>query len=442
MFAVLVMSSPATPPTQIDIRSLGEPVYRGSVQNLYAVPGHPGYVVCETTEAGSVFDVGSIFKIEGNDLNRAAFRHAMYTRLGKPETWHRVKKAIETTPMDEAWRQELLRGPLESMLEHGAATHHLGMLDAQSGEVVREGMPANPSCFNVVRRFPVMHPRQRVLLGSFVFDYAQFHQSGTYVVPLEYIVRFGVTSGSSILKKYQSLSESAKRAYEQELGLSKPMGVWEMLERPIYDLTSKYEPEDRAVSKQEALLMSGLGSEAFLNTVKMSILGGWAVRELLESAGLLLWDLKWEFAVDGDELLFVDTIDADSFRGTGFIEVQGRKLVIHYNKQAMRDYYRLVHPEWFAGINDAKKEAQKTGVPFKQMLREGQAAGKWPATPVVDAVFLDLQARKTALIRDHVLSLRSAAEIRADLEAAGRAETAFYEQKGLLDALLAMNATA
>ncbi len=442
MFAVRVMSSPATPPTQIDIRSLGEPVYRGSVQNLYAVPGHPGYVVCETTEAGSVFDVGSIFKIEGNDLNRAAFRHAMYTRLGKPETWHRVKKAIETTTMDEAWRQELLRGPLESMLEHGAATHHIGMLDAQSGEVVREGMPANPSCFNVVRRFPVMHPPQRVLLGSFVFDYAQFHQSATYVVPLEYIVRFGVTSGSSILKKYQSLSESAKRAYEQELGLSKPMGVWEMLERPIYDLTSKYEPEDRAVSKQEALLMSGLGSEAFLNTVKMSILGGWAVRELLESAGLLLWDLKWEFAVDGDELLFVDTIDADSFRGTGFIEVQGRKLVIHYNKQAMRDYYRLVHPEWFAGINDAKKEAQKTGVPFKQMLREGQAAGKWPATPVVDAVFLDLQARKTALIRDHVLSLRSAAEIRADLEAAGRAETAFYEQKGLLDALLAMNATA
>ncbi|MFM2143390.1 MAG: hypothetical protein RLZZ476_1934, partial [Verrucomicrobiota bacterium] len=407
-----------------------------------AVPGHPGYVVCETTEAGSVFDVGSIFKIEGNDLNRAAFRHAMYTRLGKPETWHRVKKAIETTPMDESWRQELLRGPLESMLEHGAATHHIGMLDAQSGEVVREGMPANPSCFNVVRRFPVMHPPQRVLLGAFVFDYAQFHQSATYVVPLEYIVRFGVTSGSSILKKYQSLSESAKRAYEQELGLSKPMGVWEMLERPIYDLTSKYEPEDRAVSKQEALLMSGLGSEAFLNTVKMSILGGWAVRELLESAGLLLWDLKWEFAVDGDELLFVDTIDADSFRGTGFIEVQGRKLVIHYNKQAMRDYYRLVHPDWFAGINDAKKEAQKTGVPFKQMLREGQAAGKWPATPVVDAVFLDLQARKTALIREHVLSLRSAAEIRADLEAAGRAETAFYEQKGLLDALLAMNATA
>ncbi|MFO1484982.1 MAG: phosphoribosylaminoimidazolesuccinocarboxamide synthase [Verrucomicrobiaceae bacterium] len=433
------MSHPAPAPKHLDLSKLGEPVYRGSVQNLYAVPDHPGFVVCETTPAGSVFDVGSIFNIEGNDLNRAIFRHAMYSRLGKPETWQRVKKAIESKPMDEAWRKELLSGPMESMLERGAATHHIGMVDAKTGEIVREGMPANPSCHNVVRRFPVMHPPQRTLLGTHVFDYAQFHQSATYVVPLEYIVRFGVTSGSSILKKYQSLSDSAKRAYEQELGLSEPMGVWEMLERPIYDLTSKYEPEDRAVSKQEALLMSGLSGQDFLSTIKMAILGGWAVRELLESAGLLLWDLKWEFAVDREELLFVDTIDADSFRGTSFIDVECKKLVIHFNKQAMRDYYRLVHPEWYAGINDAKLHAQKIGVPFKQVLREGQAAGKWPATPVVDAGFLALQSRKTALIREHVLAQREAAAISADLKATGEAEVDFYRGKGLLAELLKMN---
>ncbi len=436
------MSHPAPAPTHLDLSKLGEPVYRGSVQNLYAVPDHPGFVVCETTPAGSVFDVGSIFNIEGNDLNRAIFRHSMYSRLGQPETWKRVKAAIEATPMDESWRKELLSGPLELMLENGAATHHIGMVDAKTGEVVSKGMPANPSCHNVVRRFPVMHPPQRTLLGTHVFDYAQFHQSSTYVVPLEYIVRFGVTSGSSILKKYLSLLDPAKRAYEQELGLSKPMGVWEMLERPIYDLTSKYEPEDRAVSKQEALLMSGLSGQDFLQTIKMAILGGWAVRELLESAGLLLWDLKWEFAVDREELLFVDTIDADSFRATTFLDVEGRKLVVHYNKQAMRDYYRLVHPEWYAGINEAKTQAQKAGIPFKQVLKEGQEAGKWPATPVVDAGFLDLQARKTALIREHVLGERDAAAIKADLQATGEAEVEFYKSKGLLADLLKANAVA
>jgi phosphoribosylaminoimidazole-succinocarboxamide synthase len=353
-----------------------------------------------------------------------------------------VKAAIEASSISAELREELLTGPFERMLEQGAVTHHIGMVDARSGAIVREGMPEHPSCFNVVRRFPVMHPPQRKLLGTFVFDYAQFHQSTSYVVPLEYIVRFGVTSGSSIFKKYQSLGETAKRAYEQEMGLTKPMKVWEMLERPVYDLTSKYEPEDRAVSKQEALMMSGLSSQDFLDTIKMSILGGWAVRELLETAGLLLWDLKWEFAVDGEDLLFVDTIDADSFRGTSFLNVDGRKLVIHFNKQAMRDYYRLAHPEWFAGINDAKQVAQKNGQPFKQVLREGQAAGKWPATPVVDPVFLDLQARKTALIREHVLAARPAAAIKADLEAAGEAEVEFYRSKGLLPALLDMNAVA
>ncbi len=440
MFFPPLMSAPA--PTHLDLSKLGEPVYRGSVQNLYAVPDHPGYVVCETTPAGSVFDVGSIFNIDGNDLNRALFRHAMYSRLAKPETWQRVKAAILATPMDEAWRQELLTGPMETMLERGAVTHHLGMVDAKTSEIVRDGMPANPSCFNVVRRFPVMHPPQRQLLGTFVFDYAQFQQSATYVVPLEYIVRFGVTSGSSILKKDQSLSDAAKRAYEQELGLSKPMATWKMLERPIYDLTSKYEPEDRAVSKQEALLMSGLSSADFLHTVKMAILGGWAVRELLESAGLLLWDLKWEFAVDREELLFVDTIDADSFRATTFLDVDGRQLVIHYNKQAMRDYYRLVHPAWYAGINEAKQQAQKIGKPFKQVLQAGQAEGTWPKTPVVDAEFLDLQARKTALIREHVLAERDAAAIRSDLQAAGAGEVEFYRQRGLLAELLAANSVA
>ena len=108
----------------------------------------------------------------------------------------------------------------------------------------------------------------------------------------------------------------------------------------------------------------------------------------------------------------------------------------------MRDYYRLVHPDWFAGINDAKQHAQKIGVPFKQVLREGQAAGKWPATPVVDAEFLALQSRKTALIREHVLTQRDAAAIRADLETTAHAEVGFYIGKGLLAELLKLNAVA
>jgi phosphoribosylaminoimidazole-succinocarboxamide synthase len=435
------MPYPAELPTQIDLTQLGEPVYRGSVQHLYAVPDHPAFIVCETTPAGSVFDVGSIFDIEGNDLNRAIFRHAMYARLGQADTWQRVQSAIEADArMDAAWKKELLSGPLEAMMEQGASTHHAGMVDAVTGAVVRQGIPANPSRCNVVRRFPVMKPPQRTLLGNFVFDYAQFHQSDTYVVPLEYIVRFGITSGSSILKKYERLEASGKKAFEQELGLSGPMRAWQMLDRPIFDLTSKYEPEDRAVTKQEALMMSGLSAQHFLDTIKMAILGGWAVRELLDGIGLQLWDLKWEFAVDREDLFFVDTIDPDSFRATSTLPIDGRELVIHYNKQAMRDYYKIAHAGWFAGINAAKQEAQKSGAPFKEVLKAGQAEGKYPATPVVDAGFLGIQAEKGRLIRQHVLGEASGEAIRAGLVKAGEAETEFYRSRGLLPGLMELNA--
>ena len=107
-------------PTHLDLTQLGEPVYNGSVQRLFAAPGHPGYMVAETTPAGSVFDVGSIFEIADNDLNRAVFRHALYSQLGQKETWARVQQRIESDPaIDSKWKHDLTTGPLELMRERG-----------------------------------------------------------------------------------------------------------------------------------------------------------------------------------------------------------------------------------------------------------------------------------------------------------------------------------
>lgn len=426
---------------KVSLKELGQPIYVGSVQKLYAVPNREDMMACETTNAGSVFDVGSIFDIPGSDVARATFRHALYTRLSKPETWAKVRDAILKAPdADAAFREEIQRGPLEKMLKEGARTHHLGMLDSESGEIVGEGAPAHPSCFNVVRRFPAMKPVQKPFLGSFVYDYAMFYQASTYVIPLEYIVRFGITSGSSVLRKYSALSENDRRAYEAELGLTQPMQAWQTLSRPIFDLTSKHEPEDRNVTKQEALLMSGLEAEAFLDTIKLSILGAWAVRQLVEEIGLLMWDIKWEFAVEDGEFYFVDTIDTDSFRATSFLEIEGRKLVIHFNKQAMRDYYKIVHAGWMAGVNEAKSEAKKQGIPFTKILKDGQASGRWPHTPQVDADFLALQSRKMDLIRQHVLGETPAETVKAELQKVGVTEVEFYQKRGLFEDYCKANA--
>jgi phosphoribosylaminoimidazole-succinocarboxamide synthase len=417
-------------PTHVDLQNLGEPVYVGSVQRLYAVPNAPGYIVAETTPAGSVFDVGSIFEIKDNDLNRAVFRHALYSQLGQASAWQRVRDRITSSGMNAKVKAALLEGPLEQMATSGGNTHHVGMIDAQTGAVVREGMPTTPSCFNLLRRFPVMKPPQSTFLLGHVFDYEQFYQHSTYVVPLEYIVRFGITSGSSILKKHAAMNEAAQRAYEQELGLAEPMRAWQMLDHPISDLTSKYEPEDRNVSRQEALLMSGLPACTFLNTVKLALLGAWVVRSILDDIGLTLWDMKWEFAVDDGDCFFVDTVDTDSFRATSTMQRDGHTLALHYNKQAMRDYYRLVHADWFAGVNEAKKIAAREGRPFTGILSEGQASGRFLPTPEVAPDFLALQAEKTLLVREHILGQRS--DAKSALQACGEREIEFYAQRGLL----------
>ncbi|WP_075088485.1 phosphoribosylaminoimidazolesuccinocarboxamide synthase [Verrucomicrobium spinosum] len=164
------------------------------------------------------------------------------------------------------------------------------------------------------------------------------------------------------------------------------------------------------------------------------------MRQLLDEIGLLLWDIKWEFAVDEGEFFFVDTIDTDSFRATAFLETEGKKIVLHYNKQSMRDYYKIAEATWFAGVNDAKKIASKTGTPFTKVLKEGQAEGKWPHTPVVHPDFLALQAKKMDIIRQHVLGNTEPEASKAALREVGEAEVDFYRQRGLFEEYCKANA--
>lgn len=421
--------------TCIPVSSLGEPFYSGSVQQLFEVPGDDSMMVTQTTNRGSVFDVGALFEIPGNDVNRAVFRHVLYSKLGDPEVWKKVADAIrndaELAPAD---KDELLSGTLEKCVAHGARTHHEGMLDAETGELCREGVPTNPSAYNVVRKFQILKPTRTSFLGAHLFDYSQFPHEDGFVVPLEYIVRFGITSGSSVYRKYLAMSDAAKRNFEGELGVSKALEAWQLLERPIADFTSKFEPEDRMVSKQEAAVMSGLTGERFVDSGKMGVLGAWVVRHLLDEIGLLLWDIKWEFAIDGDDLVFVDTIDTDSFRATRFLDISGEgeadgRYVMHFNKQSMRDYFSILHGDWIDAINVAKKRATTEGVAFTELLKQGQVSGEYPQTPAVADEFLAIQVKKMELIRDYMIGTEAAETVSAALQQAGEDEVGFYRDR-------------
>jgi phosphoribosylaminoimidazole-succinocarboxamide synthase len=425
---------------QVPLDSLNEPFYEGSVQRLYAIPDEPKYMVTETTAGGSVFDVGTIFAIEGSDVSRAVFRHVLYTNLSKPETWVEVKDAVQNAEgLDPKIRDILLEGVIDKLCSVGGVTHHCGMVDAVTGSVSHEGLPENKSAYNIVRRYKIEKPDQDSFLRHPFYDYSKFGSLDKNVVPLECIVRFGITSGSSVFRKYLKLSEDEQRKFELELGANGPLVAWEYLTTPIVDFTSKYEPEDRAVTKQEAHNMSGLDGETFSEMGKLAVLGGWAVRVMVEKMGLKLWDLKWEFAKDGDDLVFVDTIDTDSFRATSVLEDSGDKIVIHYNKQAMRDYYKISHSEWLGSINEAKEEARVSGVPFVDLLRSRQDSGDAPKDPVVDEGFMAIQVDKMNLIKDCILGDRDGFEVADALADCGKREVDFYTSNGQREALKNLN---
>ncbi|MEM1296955.1 MAG: phosphoribosylaminoimidazolesuccinocarboxamide synthase [Verrucomicrobiota bacterium] len=427
-------------PNNIPIARLGEPFYIGSVQRLYAIPGADSHMVTETTSAGSVFDVGSIFEVPGSDVARAVFRHALYSKMGDPAFWSEVSEPIKTKKtLSPSLRAELTNGLLAHLCDQGARTHHGGMIDAESGDVVTSGMPTHPSRFNVVERFEIRKPSKADVLGSWLFDYSDFPGRDGFVVPLEYIVRFGITGASSVFKKYQSLGATEQKVFEAELGVSKPLEAWQLLDRPISDCTTKFEPEDRSVSKQEALSLCGLSGQQFAKSMELAVLGASAVRYLLAEMGLLLWDIKWEFAKSGDDLVFVDTIDTDSLRATRSFEEDDQTLVVHFNKQAIRDYYRIIHGDWLEAVNLAKKLAPAKGVPFTEILSGGQASGEYPPTPSISEEFLTIQTRKMTAIESFMTGTLSAAETATELEKSGRQEIAFYSEAGKLDAFVELN---
>ena len=380
---------------KINLNELKTPVYTGSVQKIYDLKEYPDYMVCETTTGGSVFDVGTIFNIPGSDIYRAALRHKIYTSLENGDEWLRL---IGECPKN-------------------FSTHHIGMADSVTGEVISGKFPENISRFNVVRKFQVIKPLQVKIDNIVLWDYLNIHGKESYVIPLENIVRFGITPNSSIYKKFLKMNKEEREKFLKEYGVDR-LEPWKSFEEPRVDFTTKYEPEDRALSYQESLNISGLSGKEYVNLFKYTKLCSKFVKSFFKQMGLELWDLKWEFAKDGEELIVVDTIDTDSIRVTMKIEDK----YIHFNKQAIRDYYIKFHPDWIEEINKAKKLSKETGKPFQEYLLK-----KFPEPPVINDDFIEIQKNKLEIIFKFVTSEISGEEAESLLFDAGKRELDFLK---------------
>ncbi len=380
---------------KINLKNLTKPDYVGSVQNIYFLKDNPEFMICETTTGGSVFDVGTIFHIPDSDIYRAALRHKIYSSLGNKDEWKR----------------------LIGVIPENLITHHIGMVDNKSGEVISNDFPENISRFNVVKRYNVIKPVQIKVNNLRLWDYSNIWNKDKYVIPLENIVRFGITPSSSIYKKFLKMTEEEKSKFLKEYG-EKNITPWTFFKEPKVDFTTKYEPEDRALSYQEALYISGLTGEFYGKLFELTKLCSRFVKAFFAQIGLDLWDLKWEFAKDGDNLVVVDTIDTDSIRVTMKIENN----YIHFNKQAIRDYYIKFHSNWVEEINRAKELSKQTGKPFQEYLSK-----KFPEPPKIDEKFIQIQKAKLETIYNFITDKFDSTTTKAKLKEIGLKELEFLQ---------------
>ncbi len=387
--------------TAVDVSILaGDPDIRGSVQEMYRVPDSDR-LLARSLDGGSVFDVGQFFRIPGSGAARNTLRHHVYVELGDPATWQALGAEELGGVFQRGEDVDRLLGSaaLAELRAHGARTHHLGLVDPQTGRVAA-GRDAGASDVVLIREFPVVKPSRERLLSEHVYDYIDYLRAPSKVIALEHIVRLGVPGGSSLLDRYRRLvaagDDAAAAAFVAALGLSGALEPWTALPSPSVEWTTKYEDHDRHLGRQEAALLGGVHVATLAQLADLLLLATTAVTTMFRRAGLRLWDLKWEVADDRGAPVLVDTMDHDSARITAPGELEGARFHVHFNKQAVRDYYRILHPDWHRALDDAKERSahDQRGRGFMDIYREGVAQGRYPTIPELDPAFAALQGEK------------------------------------------------
>jgi phosphoribosylaminoimidazole-succinocarboxamide synthase len=436
-------------PEKIDISILsGDPDIKGSVQDIYKLTVAGGkYLLCRTSESGSVFDVGTIFSVPKSDVLRTAIRHFIYTRLQNPKTWQNLdEEDIRACYSDEKVLDDLINGELWGHLkQNGVSTHHVGMVDAGTGQVFPKEPPDPLSSLVLIEEFPIYHPRRFELWGRFGWDYHEYFGREKKVLGLENVFRLGNPGGSSLQMRYDSALKKGgpdkARELLRSMGIEHDIKPWCDLSNMIYDCTSKYEPQDRHLDWQETIHISGVPGEQFKRVARTLIFCTIYVRKFFRELGFKLWDIKWEVAVDRDRVVVVDTIDPDSIRITGSTDYEGMRCFVHFNKQSVRDYYKIVHGDWYNALNDAKSrvETDSLGRSFMEIYRQGVADGDYPDIPEYDQDFGRIQSRKYAVMVEPLVNNQPPGSISEKVGEIMRDEMEFYKNMGKLDQLLEKN---
>ncbi|MCX7996055.1 MAG: phosphoribosylaminoimidazolesuccinocarboxamide synthase, partial [candidate division WOR-3 bacterium] len=226
----------------------------------------------------------------------------------------------------------------EKLEDSGIKSHYLGVVEDGKAKRLNElNMPSNTIEISLLR---VLKPE----LKGDKYDYSIYErESKNFLIPLEIIYRNSLPEGSSIFKR---LKEGILKP--SDIGLNKMPEPGQILEKPIYDVSTKLEVTDRYISWDEAKEICRL-SDVELNEMKriVAYINDLITRETKE-LGLFNEDGKIELGFDENRnYVLVDalgTLDECRFTFEG----------MPVSKEIARIYYRKT--DWFKEVEEAKKK--------------------------------------------------------------------------------------
>jgi phosphoribosylaminoimidazole-succinocarboxamide synthase len=143
-----------------------------------------------------------------------------------------------------------------------------------------------------------------------------------------------------------------------DLGLPADIQPGDPLPTHVLDYSTKYEPEDRYVSVEEARAITGFPSERWAKINRTTAEASRLMTEHARSRGVEREDGKVEFVT-------LDHRASKDVLGDAVTTLHEDRLILDgtdITKQAIRDAVKRSSPEWAAEIDRAKSEARRQGV--------------------------------------------------------------------------------
>ena len=226
----------------------------------------------------------------------------------------------------------------ERLAENGVPTHYEGVVDSD-GDVVALADCEGPPTEMAIQLTQVPDLPYDSQAG---YDYDAYHDAAgeNFLIPLEVVFRNTVPVGSSLRKR----GEPADYGLDSDAWPDEKV----TLPEPVVEFSTKYEEQDRYLTRDEADRIAGVATIDALESVALSV--NELLNEQAAAAGFTHEDGKIECLYHDGEIRVADvvgTFDENRF------SVDGHQL----SKEVIRQYYKREQPEWVDAVSEAKANA-------------------------------------------------------------------------------------